>query len=619
MLSISREWNFPISQIVGDERRSLKLSLIRRYLLTVLILTLVMAGAFGRLVAQQNGVTLTKPVEVPAAGVQQEGRNVFVIRLTEKDLERYLSVWRLSQPSADGLVEKLVASGCRRMILPDVAGSDRWKFGQELAIGLKKNGIEIWFELLADLSQDQKSKEVVLFDELRSEKAKTDFVGRAVALMKVVGADGKPVCSGFFMPLVVGQTLPGGLLSQLSAETFRRFVQEIKISEELSASLDTDEKRERFVKSTGLMPWLKWRSTKVAAFYGSLAANLDRETGQKMTFAAPPASVNTSADELSEIQKTAVSPLVAWREVGFEPEAWAVTEHYKLIISQTLSRAEMEAEVVDHPDLVRAMKGRHADGHWFGVGEPDGAAAGWLGRERYSYLQGVLTSRLAQNQPNLLIVDHEVVESQPAQLKLFAEKYQSLDGQGVVPAGSGAMLQGVSARIYGGPESWTLVVFNALPFRVQVGLHAAEAMPKELIRVIDSEITKIGGRGVELGKPLFNIPPNSWGRIGVKSERATELGISTEVPEDAKDIVQTRYEELVDNRPMATSAGGEAQTVEQSSVDRSRGRRLMAALQAYRERRLADFFRLSNGLTRDRGTKISRSLSDESEKRRITR
>lgn len=583
--------------------------------------TLYLAMPVRTLPAMQSPAPTATAEQNKAETTPEIVRRVFSIRLSANDLENYVNSWRLNRPAPGPMVEKLLATHCRQVILPISADPDRWKLTQELALALKEKAVEIRFELNVKTSQDDAKIDFVIFDELYAEKAKTDLLRQAEMAMQVVDGDKKPVCSGFFMPLVAGESLPGGLTSQLSAAIFDRFVREMKLGDDLVSSLETDARRERFLKSTGLVPWLKWRSTKVADFYDTLAGSLRRQTGQNITYAAPSSSLKPTKDELSDIQRSTVSPVLAWREVGFVPESWPVNDRFRLIGSQTLDQSESELELIEHPDLVRAMKARSAEGHWFRAGAEVSSGLFQFGRDRQALMQSLLTSNLANYEPALVVLDFPVIENQPGRLAHMVDKYHSLSGRGVSPIGSGAVLQGVSGRAYGKPTDWTLVLFNALPFRVQVGLHGEEGKAISNIRVLDAEITPVAPKagGEAATGQIFNISPNSWGRLHLAVERADLIGLSTEVPDDARDIVQTRYDELIEHKPQSATAETAPATA-RTSAERSRGRRLMAALQAYRERRLADFFRLSEGLTsRDRRPVISRTPTEDSEKRRILR
>ena len=582
-------------------------------------LTLFFAGFGTALQAEQSAAPATNAEPKKAEAAPEKARRVFSIRLSDNDLENYINSWRLSRPAPGPLVEKLLATHCRQVILPIPADDDAWKLTQEVALALHGKAVEIAFELHPEQSQNNARKELAIFNELLAEKAKTDLLGQAARAMQVVGGDKKPVCNGFFMPLVVGESLPGGITSQFSAQVFDRFVREMKLGDDVVSSLENDARREQFLKSTGLVPWLKWRSTKVAEFYDTLAASLRRQTGQNIIYAAPSSSLKATSDELSDIQRSTVSPILAWREVGFVPELWAQTNRFRLIGSQTLDQNESEIELAEHPDLVRAMKPRSSEGHWFRAGVETGPGLFYFGRDRQTLLQSLLTSTLANSDPALVVVDYPAIENLPGRMAPTIDKFHSLAGQGVSPMGSGAVLQGVSARAYGQPADWTLVLFNALPFRVQVGLHDEEGKAISNIGVLDSEITPIQKPGpADSARQTFNISPNSWGRLHLAVERADLIGISTEVPDDARDIVQTRYDELIEHKPQSATADT-APASTRTNAERSRGRRLMAALQAYRERRLADFFRLSEGLTRDRRSIISRTPAEDSENRRILR
>ncbi|MFM7591635.1 MAG: hypothetical protein ACKO85_07555 [Isosphaeraceae bacterium] len=591
------------------------MSLVRNTI-AISALTLFFAAPVANLPAQ----SLPAPAEPAKVEVAPENtRRIFSIRLSDRDLTNYLNSWRLSRPGTAPLVEKLLATHCRQVILPIPADDDAWKLTRELALALHGKAVEIAFELHPEQSQDDVIKELAIFDELLAEKAKTDLLGQAARAMQVAADDGKPVCRGFFMPLVVGESLPQGLTSQLSAKVFDRFVREMKLGDDLVSSLETDARREQFLKSTGLMPWLKWRSTKVAEFYDTLAAALARQTGQSIVVAAPSSTIKSTSDELSDIQRSTVSPILAWREVGFVPESWAQTGRFRLIGSQTLDQNESEMELIEHPDLVRAMKPRSREGHWFRAGAVVSPGLFHFGRDRSLVLQSPLTSTLANSEPALIVLDYAAVENQPGRVAHTIDKFHSLSGRGVSPMGTGAVLQGVSARAYGKPADWNLVIFNALPFRVQVGVHGEEARPLGEIKVLDAEITPIQKPGPEAAaRQTFNLSPHSWGRLHLAVERADLIGISTEVPDDARDIVQTRYDELINHQP-ASASPDTTPASNRTSAERSRGRRLMAALQAYRERRLADFFRLSEGLTRDRRNVISRTPAEDSENRRILR
>ncbi len=76
--------------------------------------------------------------------------------------------------------------------------------------------------------------------------------------------------------------------------------------------------------------------------------------------------------------------------------------------------------------------------------------------------------------------------------------------------------------------------------------------------------------------------------------------------------MRTRYDALIRQSDGTVTANGDIAKIPMTEAEtKTRGRRLMAALQAYRDMRLADFFRISDGMTADRrGRRISENPTD---------
>ena len=115
-----------------------------------------------------------------------------------------------------------------------------------------------------------------------------------------------------------------------------------------------------------------------------------------------------------------------------------------------------------------------------------------------------------------------------------------------------------------------------------------------LIR-IDSTIEVTSKHRNDQGTTIrLTVGPKSWGSLDFGTH--SEMGFEVSLPDESKDVIQTRYDELMEHRLTPQSNFLKGGRGADSASEKTLGRRLMAALQAYRESRLADFFRLSDGI-----------------------
>jgi len=494
-----------------------------------------------------------------------------------------------------------------RAIVPDPASSTLKEVWLSTARELATAGHEVWVELTPEgpgEASQATDPSVQLFEPAGARSLEKSYLMRIQALAALRTDKARPVIGGFFLPLVPARTLPGGWEVGLSESVFRNFLEETGLKKDWAARLTTQDERRAFVRSAGLVPWLAWRSRKVAEFYSRLADQTQALTGLTLCVASPAASGDLARSLFEEAERSGSSPLVAWRWMAFDPALWKRLSGLELIGSELIEPKPGVQELAAHPDVETAFSEWSGRAQWFTAQTLKPVLHEVLKTAKSmapSSVESVIVASLARRDMAWMILDHDLTAGQETDLSELAARFQALPPLGPASAGTSTQLQGLTIRSYPLEESTVIALYNPLPCRMDVEM---ALNPGELAGVVlkrDKALDPVGDKGEkESGLVALSLAPKSWGRIELRIDSPDSIGLQVKLPEEAREVVQTRYEDLLGHRTGAARPVGGGLVSVGHIGEKTRGRRLMAALQAYRESRLADFFRLSDGILPER-------------------
>lgn len=599
--------------------------LIASFLFSIIYATL--PGRFYTVSAQESIKPDFKSVDLVKEDHNPLKSKYVTVRYRAVDLEHGLRNWPRQSPSLENLVEQLTSVGVGRVILPDpLAGNHKNIPIREFAELLAEQQIEIWFELSPSeiKSQDEALHKALdersgPLDTSHADMLNRAYLTRCKELSELTSEDGISLTSGFFFPLRAGESLPAGLEAEATESNFRAFLDSMELARDWAKTLDSPEKRTQFLKTTGLMPWITWRNREVARFYTELGAQVHKTTRLRITFAAPSTADPTSAALFAEAHAAGMSPAKAWQWMAFDPLIWPHHESFSLMSSESLQNQADAREIVNHPDLVEPMKSRIPGGHWFVTESPVHKSVfrfAGFSQNQLVDLQTAFSTLLVRQDSPLLVVDYPAIARSDKFLRETIRKKSRLTGQSFQIRQSPVSAQGVTARYYPESDPGSFVIINALPCRMVVKFMAVVPHPEFYMDSPDLLLNESDAHGSKpRSEHLWSIPPHTLARINVRGLDLQNLLFEATVPDDARDIVQTRYEALLDQHSEPAEIQASSKPDQPAQAEKSKGRRTMAAFQAYRESRLADFFRISDGILKERRTQrsINRSarLTDE--------
>lgn len=543
-----------------------------------------------------------KPIAEPGAktaAVKDPNCRLMTIRYQEADL------WGNDQTSQDKLGERLAGelrkSGADRVILPDPFASKALKSLHKAAEHLAEQGFGVLFEL-SPVSEGIKESPAWFFQAQTASESAAGYLKRVEKTAALKTQSGKKVVSGFFLPMAPLKTLPGGWDAGFDEAVFAEFLEETGLKREWAAKLLTDEQRRGFIRSVGLMPWMTWRTRRIADFYARLSDEIEQQTGLKVAFAAPTSSRESASSIYEEAERAGFSPLIAWRWMGFEPSVWKSGRGLEFVSSESIPPGAGQRDATIHPDLENAFGDWPVRSHWLASNssvQGQGAHSNDRTKEVLPEAEFAIVAGLARRDIQHLILDRSIIAGQDSRFAALAQRFRSLPAFNS-DAVAETQLQGLAIRTYAKENSTVIAFFNPLPCRMEVELGLKEPGSGELVIRHDS-LDLITRKPDAEAKPNIQIAlaPKSWGTLELKQTGTESVSFLVELPDESRDVVQTRYEALLEHRPATTGAG---RVLPGSVAEKTRGRRLMAALQAYRESRFADFFRLSDGILSERRT-----------------
>lgn len=574
------------------------------HLVAALAAVFVGNAAFGQITEIESKTETARPAP-------SRGRKV-TLRYTAED---FADIHESS--SGEGIYEFAVRMtsdmrryGVTRAILPDPYRTDRKDEWLAAARHAATMGFEVRIEIDPASSeakssdpQPETAPKVLITHQAESQKAA--ILDRVEELAGLRSATDSKVISGVFVALAPPGSLLSGWEAGLNEATFAAFLKETGLEQDwnVQARQDADSRLE-YVKSRGLMPWLTWRSRRIATFYESVGTEIGKRHGLELTVAAPHPG-NVEAQSLyEEAERIGSSPVFAWRWMAFEPELWRNTDAIRLIGAEPVSKAQPNRDWATHPDLQVALGPQATKGHWFagrrGYGPAESPNVS-LDRIENDLLFSAMIGHLSRHDSTSLIVDRFALGERRQEFATWVARYEGLPETGRKAWETVAPKPGLTMRSYTTETSELLVPINPLPCPIGLELMLIRR-PGGTSEPLDPDSDLklvVESTGADRAIARLAIPPMHIGRLDLGGYRIESY--RAELPEESRDVVRTRYDALIRQSDGTVAANGDmTKTLMTEAETKTRGRRLMAALQAYRDMRLADFFRISDGMTADR-------------------
>jgi len=205
-----------------------------------------------------------------------------------------------------------------------------------------------------------------------------DGVRRRVAGAAERSAAGHPNFAGLVVRLGPGPTLLGGPDTGFDDATFARFVGET-FDPATARGVPGQggdggrfAARSAFLAGPGRMPWLTWRSKRVAALYGELAEAARRAApGAGLAVVTPGSGGGAAGAEARRADLAGLAPSLAWRAVGLDLDAWPAGDAGPLVLRGAGPGADdLAHDLATNPELDAKVAARPVRGLLFDAGEP---------------------------------------------------------------------------------------------------------------------------------------------------------------------------------------------------------------------------------------------------------
>lgn len=497
--------------------------------------------------------------------------------------------------------------GVSRIILPDPEQTDRPEEWLAVARHAATMGFDVRFEIAPSATGQDPAQAITTENLPKTLEAGSAASLRGVILKRITelaelkNASGARVASGFFVALAPPAALPAGWEAGSNEATFADFLRETGLESDWGGRLTDEASRRDFIKSRGLMPWLTWRSRRIATFYAGLADEIEKNHALPLTIAAPHPGSPASQALYEEAERIGSSPVFAWRWMAFEPELWRNSTSVRLIGAESVSVARSNRDWATHPDLEAALGPQATQGHFFAGSAPGLPPENSNDANEYDALKSAMVSHLSRHDATGLIVDRSTLGEMHADFTSWVTRFEGLPETGRRAWETLAPKPGLTLRSYHSGDSELLVPINPLPCAVGLELTLVRRAVGDAEPVNpDSDLKlTVESTGPDRALARLSIPPVHVGRLDLG--RYSVESYRVDLPQESRDVIRTRYDALIRQKSEPAEPRGALIVEELSDTDsKTRGRRLMAALQAYRDMRLADFFRLSDGMSSDR-------------------
>jgi len=296
--------------------------------------------------------------------------------------------------------------------------------------------------------------------------------------------------AGVLIRLGPGCTLPGGPDTGFDDATFARFVQEAFDPATArgvpGASADDPGRfaaRAQFLAGAGRMPWLTWRSRRVAALYADLASAVRGSAPAALLAVATPGPDDGPAGaEARRADLAGLAPSLAWRAVGLDLDAWPSGDGAPVVLRGVgLGPDDLTRDLSTSPELDAKVAARPARGLLLDVDtEPRPRTPGALALLSPSLDAGgtgdePLGHSLAALDARWVWLAASAVAGQEERLRRFARVFRALPA--APPSGPQPSAFGVAVRAHRAAGKTFLAVANDTPYPLR--LDAAVSGPAD--------------------------------------------------------------------------------------------------------------------------------------------
>jgi hypothetical protein len=193
----------------------------------------------------------------------------------------------------------------------------------------------------------------------------------------------RPGLAGVLIRLGSGPTLLGGPDTGFDDATYARFVRETFDAETARGVPGLDATRPgrfaartEFLAGSGRMPWLTWRSRRIAAIYAALAEAVRAAAPGALLAVVTPGLENSPAgQEARRVDLAGLRPSHAWLAVGLDLETWPEGDAAPVVLRGAgLSTDSLAHDLATSPELDALVATRTARGLLLGVGETEDAS-----------------------------------------------------------------------------------------------------------------------------------------------------------------------------------------------------------------------------------------------------
>ena len=309
--------------------------------------------------------------------------------------------------------------------------------------------------------------------------------------------------AGILIRLGRGPTLLGSPDTGLDDPTFGGFISDAFDSDTAKSLPGLDPEapdrfaaRSRFIAGSGRMPWLAYRSKRIAELYGDLAkAAREGAPSVRLAVSTPGLAAGSAGIEARKADLNDLAPSLAWRAVGLDLDAWPNDEMAPIVLRGiSLSTDDLAHDLATHSDLDAKITRRSDRGAIIDIDEVEPSAAP-SANPAGSTSRLILASRGIRPRGSLVLsalplddgpADQEplghalaaldarwVVVAAPAilgreeRLRSFARVFRSLpvtDG----PVERQTMSFGVSARTHRTKDQTYLALANDTPYPIRL-------------------------------------------------------------------------------------------------------------------------------------------------------
>jgi hypothetical protein len=300
-----------------------------------------------------------------------------------------------------------------------------------------------------------------------------------------------PNLRGIVMHLGHESCLPGGTGVIPDHHTYQQFLQASFSSSEIArlpgqsgSEADRLKQRARFLSGEGSKPWLDWRCAEVGRLYHDLAVAVARAApGACLVLTTPTFDREPGTSEALRADRNGLSPVDAWRSLGFDPEVWPRDAQGPVLIrSVNQNGSQRLRDLASSPELDFAILNQTQRGLWIGGIEHSRDSTHELtmhpaGLHSPASAAESLAHAVAALDANWIFISPHSLAGLEDQIARFARVFRALPTATRAVGASIRPDSGVAVRTISGNGHTFISYANDTPYRVLVEstLHADPA------------------------------------------------------------------------------------------------------------------------------------------------